>query len=74
MYVTREDSKGVRWWNVIGVVAFVAFWVWQLVAPRDPTPKSPLFWVALVVGVTGVILMAPGVRVRRGSRTGRDGG
>ena len=68
MYVTREDSNQVRWWNVVGLVAFAAFLVFGLVRPDDVDITSLLFWLIVAGGIAGIVLMAPGMRARRGKR------
>ena len=58
--MTREDGKRVRWWNVTGIVAFAAFLVYQLLRPEDMGLTSLQFWLAVAVGLLGLVLLPPG--------------
>ena len=68
MYVTREDDKQVRWWNLCGLVGVAAMVALEVSRPSNAGIGSVAFWLIAAAGLASVILMAPGTRVRRGNR------
>lgn len=65
MYVTREGTRGVRWWNFLGLGLFVAFLVWELIG-ETPRLGSLVFWLLCALGLAGVALMPRDLRFHRG--------
>ena len=66
MYLTREDDKTVRWWNVVGLALFVAFLLVQFI--YEPDYRTVSAWGLPLLGLLGVALMPPGARLKRGQR------
>jgi cell division protein FtsW (lipid II flippase) len=66
VYVTREDDKSFRWWNVVALALFVAFLLWSLSYEHDY--RSWATWVFLLTGLVSVVLLPAGARVKRGRR------